>query len=1017
MIHKPLFLIAFFALCCVCTQSVCAYEYELTASSCEDHALYGPENIFDQDHSTRWSSRFADDEWLEIDLGHVRDVAGFILYWEDAYALDYSVHVSLDRKTWQKAYETKKGDGGRDEFYFRPQQARFIRFVFFKRATGWGFSLWEIELLSPDAVPRARLGSIDIEGLFDSDPDTGWTSRIGDAASVVIDLKRARESGGLDLTLKSTSTAGIGFYCAFSLDGIDFEEITNYGQEQVFQIDRRTPVRQRIRFDPLTTRFLRLRVSGTDPDDSISLLDVTIKEAHAGVGDAYSEYEARARQFETDILPRYFTGEQRYWTVTGLPFDKEDVARAEDGSVESGFSIRPYVFVGQELFPGKKTVASHTLLNGFMPIPAIEWTHTEWIMRQELVVAGDSENAAAHVRISFKNTSPATLSGQIYLGLHPFLIHPKWLYGGLARIDSLARVDETVFINNEPRLKTDPVADGFAAASFLKGDITTELTLGATLIEGQKRVDDHTGLASGALAFSFSLSPNEEKIITYTLTLRGNAPEVPYHTAREQSALLWRDLLRPEAWKIPETDYKDALLANLAYVFVNMNGTRLQPGSRVYGKTWMRDGAISCAALLRMGYFDEVKRFLQWMAKRQKPDGRIPFTITDEGEPEYVAEWREYDSQGQFVYAVAEYYRFRKDRDFLREMAPVVERALLFLKARRAERLVPEYANARGLEKAKYGILPDSNSHEGYFPSRHSYWDDYWALRGLRDGLFIDRELGVKREEDWITAEAEALAQSVRDSIKIAMREFSITYVPGCVELGDFDPNAPAIALFPCAVADILPERGLKTSLNKYFLEVFKPRQSGTGGSAFSGYELRNAVAFVMGNEPERAHQIIQLFFGYMRPAGWRAWSETLFTNYREGGYLGDIPHSWVGSIYVTLVRSLFVYENENALILLAGVPQKWFMAREGFSVNALPTWFGNVSISAEPHAAGISLHVEGSAAPPEGFHMRIPGGLMAADFSDPRAEYSEGLLRFFSLPFHCEVQICPATDIPLKKS
>lgn len=33
-----------------------------------------------------------------------------------------------------------------------------------------------------------------------------------------------------------------------------------------------------------------------------------------------------------------------------------------------------------------------------------------------------------------------------------------------------------------------------------------------------------------------------------------------------------------------------------------------------------------------------------------------------------------------------------------------------------------------------YGLMPESISHEGYSGNPvHSYWDDFWTLRGLKD--------------------------------------------------------------------------------------------------------------------------------------------------------------------------------------------------------------------------------------------------------------------------------------------
>jgi hypothetical protein len=998
----------FFLLLLFVPHSLSALPYDIRASSCEESPLYAPENAFDKDNSTRWSSRFKDDEWLEIDFGSTTDIAGFVLFWEDAYALEYAVHVSSDAKKWSKVYETQFGDGGRDEFYFDPVRARYVRFVFLKRATGWGFSLWDIEALTPDDKPSAQFENKIIDSLFDADPLTGWTTRIGDARSIVIDLKRLREIGGLDLELVSSSTDSIGLSCTVSKDGINFESVSQYGETKVYQVNRTLPVIQRVRFEARSLQFLKLTVSGASADDSMTLSGVTIKEANAGVGDPYRAYEERARTQASHVLPRYFRGEQRYWMVTGLPHDERDLAVAEDGTIEYGFSIRPFIFVNGSFITDDMVSPEHRLLDGHLPIPLIKWSHPEWVMTEEVVVAGDSENTHAYVQIRFLNRSEKSLTGKVYVTLEPFSIHPKWLYGSLLPIRSIAKEENTIFINNLPRLKVTTPIDGFSAVSFLGGNNAADIMNGASLVSRETHVHDPTKCASGVLEFGFDLARGEEKVISYTLSMRGESEPTSYEEAFTQSSTLWRDLLRARDWQIPDPRFRNALLANLAYALVNMTGVRLQPGSRVYGKTWMRDGAITSSALLRMGFFDEVKTFLRWMASRQKEDGRIPFTITDEGEPSYVSEWKEYDSEGEFIYAVAECYRFTRDTAFLSQMEPHVTRALQFLKARLSERKAKEYEEGSALEKAMYGILPDSNSHEGYFPSRHSYWDNYWALRAFREALFIDSECGITRENEWVKKEEERLTRALKASLVISMKEHAISYIPGCVELGDFDPNAPAVALFPCNVQDALPDGGLEFSLNKYFNEVFQRRKSSHGETAFSGYELRNAVALLMLGDKTKAHQIIESFFTYMRPFAWHAWSETIFTNPREGGYLGDIPHSWVGSIFINFSRSIFVYEKEDSLILLSGVPDEWFMSEEGFRVKDLPTWFGHLSLSLAKNQSTVSVRITGEALPPKGFFLHVPNSFQVISSFPLDGEKSKHGIRFFSLPFHCELARAP---------
>ena len=76
-------------------------------------------------------------------------------------------------------------------------------------------------------------------------------------------------------------------------------------------------------------------------------------------------------------------------------------------------------------------------------------------------------------------------------------------------------------------------------------------------------------------------------------------------------------------------------------------------------------------------YTSEVREFLQWFAEFQKADGNIPCCIDQRG-----ADWvAEHDSDGQFIYAVAEYYRYTRDVGFLSEMWPHVVQAVAYLES------------------------------------------------------------------------------------------------------------------------------------------------------------------------------------------------------------------------------------------------------------------------------------------------------------------------------------------------
>ncbi|WP_435176172.1 discoidin domain-containing protein [Actinacidiphila sp. bgisy145] len=70
-----------------------------TASS-SDNANDLPGNAVDGDNSTRWSSGYSDDQWIQVDLGAATAFDQVVVTWETAYALTFTVQVSDDGATW-----------------------------------------------------------------------------------------------------------------------------------------------------------------------------------------------------------------------------------------------------------------------------------------------------------------------------------------------------------------------------------------------------------------------------------------------------------------------------------------------------------------------------------------------------------------------------------------------------------------------------------------------------------------------------------------------------------------------------------------------------------------------------------------------------------------------------------------------------------------------------------------------------------------------------------------------------
>jgi hypothetical protein len=107
---------------------------------------YRSANAVDGLSDTRWSSEFSDLQWLAVDLGVPIRISRVVLDWEVACAQSYSIQISLDGSTWTDVFSTTTGKGDTEEVKFAPTSARWVRFYATKRATSYGYSLWEMRV-------------------------------------------------------------------------------------------------------------------------------------------------------------------------------------------------------------------------------------------------------------------------------------------------------------------------------------------------------------------------------------------------------------------------------------------------------------------------------------------------------------------------------------------------------------------------------------------------------------------------------------------------------------------------------------------------------------------------------------------------------------------------------------------------------------------------------------------------------------------------------------------------------
>ena len=126
-------------------------------SSSVENSKYPPENAFDGNMHTRWSSQYSDHQWIYVHLVKPRRIQTIVIYWNSAYARKFAIQVSNSPgapDSWRTVYHTSTGTGGVSTIMLpRPVRARYVRMLGIQRGTGWGYSIYEMQIYGLKARP------------------------------------------------------------------------------------------------------------------------------------------------------------------------------------------------------------------------------------------------------------------------------------------------------------------------------------------------------------------------------------------------------------------------------------------------------------------------------------------------------------------------------------------------------------------------------------------------------------------------------------------------------------------------------------------------------------------------------------------------------------------------------------------------------------------------------------------------------------------------------------------------
>jgi len=498
-------------------------------------------------------------------------------------------------------------------------------------------------------------------------------------------------------------------------------------------------------------------------------------------------------------------------------------------------------------------------------------------------------------------------------------------------------------INQKTTVHFDQSPDGLRMAHYAEGD--TYFDLEGT--EEKTKISCDAGMATAAALFRLDGSHRRPLRVTIPLTEEIDQRDIklPPHLGAT-----WAERVAGTAsLKVP--DEKIQFLYDAAVrTLLLLSADELVPGPNTYRRFWFRDACLMLNPMLALGLVDRAKRILDRFPHRQNHSG---YFSSQEGE---------WDSNGQVLWIAARFAAVTNTR-LSKEMEQSLEKGMRWLAKKRL---------SADSKLGPPGLLPAGFSAEHLGPNDFYYWDDFWAVGGLRDMACYWRKHG----ENQLADEAEKLGREYTASL-----EKSISSIPSKRAKGAI-PAAPSRRMDAGAVGSMVADYPLQLyppgekrlmATTGYLMERcfyrggFLQEMIHSGINAYLTLDL--AQTLLRAGDPRYA-DLIRAVADLASPTG--QWPEAIHPN-TLGGCMGDGQHGWAAGEWIMMIRNCFVRKEEatRTLVIGSGIFPEWITPAGELTFGPTYTTWGVVTVSIRSHE--INVHADWSGDAPR-MRIAVPG-------------------------------------------
>lgn len=636
------------------------------------------------------------------------------------------------------------------------------------------------------------------------------------------------------------------------------------------------------------------------------------------------------RQFDPAdqaFIPRAFSVSHinlthRNWTAVGIPdssyYPIVDPAGLVTPHLDS-WSLDAWILFdsGEDLIPSRlPDVSQKLLLEGNLSVRT-ETHLPSCRMISEATVIGDPSFPICQIKIQ----ANADVDARCVVALRPY--NPEGV-SFIHQIDLLEGKNGWK-VDKKECVYLEPIADHYAFSDYRTGDVHPLLPN----MKSCEKIVCKVGMATAAAIYE--LVPGKSR------TLRVEIPLVHengkrYETARQlvRHRDVWNKNLGYCELKIPDPQFQflyDAALKNL----VLHAPKEVYPGPYTYKHFWFRDAAFILHAMLCTGLFERVEKVIEAsFFSRQNPFG---YFHSQDGE---------WDSNGQVLWLLKRFCEL-SGRKPKAEWKKPVEKAAHWIERKRLKGDLPE---------PHAGLFPPGFSAEHLGPNDYYYWDDFWGAAGLEAAAYFAAQDANETEAGTWSQHSRNFLECIDRSLKTAQKRLGHAAMPASpyrrMDTGAIGSLAGG---YPLQLWEPQDPRLLKTIdylMEKCFVHGgFFHDMSHSGINPY--LTLHIAQILLRAGDP-RYYEVMKAVADLASPTG--QWPEAIHPQ-TKGGCMGDGQHIWAAAEWILMIRSCFLREEGNRLILFSGIPPVWFENGNEMVFGPAPTKFGPVRLSLKVEEKG----------------------------------------------------------------